>query len=89
MMALVAAVQRLASVRADSVMARSPEGSSERGRRYVCSPSRSARLSIATTRLDNNVFPRTVRLRPASPMAPPKGARGQGLRPCTPVNAVT
>src|SRR5688572_5546836 len=49
MLAFEAAAQRLASVRADSVMARSPEGSSVRGRRYVCSPSRSARLAITTT----------------------------------------
>ena len=85
MMALVAAVQRLASVRADSVMARSPQGSSERGRRYVCSPSRSARLSIVSTRLDNNVFPRNgAAFGRASPMAPPRGRARAGAPPLHP-----
>jgi transposase len=84
-MALEAGVQRLASVRADSVMARSSQSSNLRGRRYVCSPSRSARLSIVSTRLDHNVFPRNVRP-PAvhHQWRPPGGALRQGLRPCTP-----
>jgi len=42
MMAFEAVVQRLASVRADSIMARSSESSNARGRRYVCSPPRFA-----------------------------------------------
>ena len=84
-LAAKAGVQRLASVRADSVMARSPEGSNARGRRYVCSPSRSARLAIATT------APGRPRLPPngaafgrASPMAPPGGRARAGALPLHP-----
>src|SRR5688572_16653404 len=84
-MALVAAVQRLASVRADSVMARSSQGSSVRGRRYVCSPPRSARLAIATAVPDDERLPPdSAAFGRASPMAPPRGRARAGAPPLHP-----
>ena len=83
--------QRLASLRADSVMARSPWGLHTRGRRYVCSPSRSATTSTrASARRRTTLPPCGGACGPASQRTPPMGGLlGQGLRPRTPVDAVT